>query len=297
MISDTIDLNRRKAEEERPSLQLIGLRMHVLADTWAHQNFAGLNEAVHDDTEVTEIIEDELGKIEIHYSSLDNGILDSEDSFQQCKFIVPSKTATYYNHIFELGHMKLGNIPDYSSLSYSYKPSWSDDYLYRNGPQDFIKALQQMAYALRCIKNGMEFELYTYQDLELSQENQKKMTDLLKVRKTDNTDEWIEILKLFGEEVKTPFDSSVWYDAYKENPYDCTLLDFDEAALYHKAFVFQYLDEQKAFIQYQPKRRIQQGVKKLAKINACISEMRYSSTDVFLYRYFYPITDNEKDAV
>lgn len=131
-----------------PQPEHIGMVMHILADTWAHEYFAGvpaysLNEAGN---EVT----DEAGnRFTFLYPANDN----LEKNIFSCTPRAPRENSVAY-----LGHGRMGHLPDLGYLSYRYKPVWSGEVIQKENPKDFKKAFCQMVYILSCLRTGAAYD-------------------------------------------------------------------------------------------------------------------------------------------
>ena len=135
-------------------LQLIGLRMHVFADTWAHQDFVG---------DGVKAINDCLG----HYNFIEKG-----ESLEQLNWDIPiiekDNNLGYAPNVqlprAYLGHGRLGHFPDYSWCRYYYSPAWMQTgsslnpnsnvkMLKRDNPVVFETAFFELVKVLHALKN------------------------------------------------------------------------------------------------------------------------------------------------
>lgn len=126
------------------ALMLLGIRMHVLADTWAHQDFSGVASK--------EI--NGAGTLNYVYATKENQqILEgtnwkgtlwvfSEDTDCAAAPNAPGSAACR-------GHGQMGHFPDYSWQKFVYPAAWLKDggYLLRDNPLQY----KQAWYWLRCI--------------------------------------------------------------------------------------------------------------------------------------------------
>ena len=118
LVAHTVELAKGK------SLQAVGVAMHVLADTWAHSNFAGTPSLVINNTNYYfyELLPDGNNyhekKISFRHST-------SPDDLEKSLY-----TASLYsgseNSIMNLGHGRAGHFPDYSFIRYKYLPAWGN---------------------------------------------------------------------------------------------------------------------------------------------------------------------------
>ena len=119
LVRETVMLAKGKSPEA------VGIAMHVLADTWAHQNFAGTPSLVINNTNYWfyELFEENGGwrekKIAFRHSASTPDDLDN--SLYTASIYVNSEKS-----IMNLGHGRAGHLPDYSFVRYKYLPAWGD---------------------------------------------------------------------------------------------------------------------------------------------------------------------------
>ncbi|MFI3128894.1 MAG: DUF6765 family protein [Bacillota bacterium] len=112
---------------EGNDLLAIGLKMHVLADTYAHQGFVG-------------------------YKKKDVNCLTGQ-KIMLGKGETPSKVWDAAG----IGHAPCGHYPDYGYAWYQYHPAWADAekaYVNRNNPEIFAYAYIAMAKAMNAHRNA-----------------------------------------------------------------------------------------------------------------------------------------------
>ena len=230
LVNDTVELAKDK------SLQAAGIAMHVLADTWAHMNFAGtpslvINNTTNDFYEI--LFDGTLAKINFKHSP--GAVDDIENSSYNSTVFNPSET-----NILNLGHGHAGHLPDYSFIRYKYLPAWGNykEFL-KDNPSDYRKAFGQMIFAMKYLRGSVTvFENDTY-DEEAIRPYSERITEILTKRQPDASEDW----KAFGEELsgqKIPdFDVSAYVDEYKnaEDKNDTFLGRFILAALSQKSMV------------------------------------------------------------
>ena len=140
------------------SLQAAGIAMHVLADTWAHQYFAGTPSQVINNTDYWFF---ELLPAEASGDSADSGDSkengDAKKSFTERRITFRHNptgkddldkgiyTGTVYqleeNSVMSLGHGRAGHLPDYSFMRYKYLPAWGKyEEVIKDNPSDYYKA-------------------------------------------------------------------------------------------------------------------------------------------------------------
>lgn len=128
-------------------LQLVGVRMHVFADTWAHQDFVG---------DGIKAINDCLG----YYNFLEQ----RKDCLEQLNCDVTSWSSVNLGYSPNvqlprsyLGHGKLGRFPDYSWAKIYYSPAWlqggNTTMLLHNNPENYQVAFFELVKVLYALKN------------------------------------------------------------------------------------------------------------------------------------------------
>lgn len=118
MINDIIDNHKGKPYE----LQLIGLRMHVFADTAAHAFYAG-TPAWH-----VNYVGDKVYDLTVNPKKEVPWLPNLPG--EQC---TPAITI-YYDSIFYHGHGRMGSVPDYPWIKYEYSPKWSATPIIKDNP-------------------------------------------------------------------------------------------------------------------------------------------------------------------
>ncbi|MCR4685732.1 MAG: hypothetical protein K5649_09725 [Lachnospiraceae bacterium] len=235
LVVKTVELAKGKP------LQSVGIAMHVLADTWAHANFAGTPSLVINNTnyEFYELFPDGDGYKEkkirfVHKTSapddLDNSIY-TNSLFQRSE-----------NTIMNLGHGRAGHLPDYSFARYRYLPAWGEyEEIIKDNPSDYMKAFTQMIYAMKFIRGEQEaFRKDTYAT-ETVKPWLSRIKEIIEKRQLLASDDW----KAFGEELSgktiTDYSMDAYFEEYTNSPVeerDHTFLGrFIRGALVHKGMV------------------------------------------------------------
>ena len=228
LVADTVELASGK------SLEAVGVAMHVLADTWAHRNFAGTPSFVinNTDNEFYEVLPNgELRKIKFSHNP---GTADDIDNGIYTNTVFTAREVTIMN----LGHGRAGHLPDYSFVRYRYMPAW-DNYreCLKDNPGEYYKAFCQMVYAMRYLRGEVElFETDKYADID---QYKDEIMAILTKRQLDSCADWKAFGgKLSGEAV-VDFDEQRYVDEYKDSKdKDDTFLGrFILAALSQKSMV------------------------------------------------------------
>ncbi len=232
LVSRTVELAKGK------DLHAAGVAMHVLADTWAHRNFAGTPSMVINNTGsyFFEIMPDgSERKIRFGHNP------GAADDIENGKY-----TNTIYNvsetTIMNLGHGRAGHLPDYSFIRYKYMPAW-DNYreCLKDNPAEYYKAFCQMVYAMRYLRGEEEaFETGRYDEGNVAPW-ETRIKEILTTRQTDSRADWKALgEELSGEEIPD-FDETHYVEEYRNAPkgkhYLTFLGKFIIAALAQKSMV------------------------------------------------------------
>ena len=111
-------------------LHRLGITMHVYADTWAHQGFAGVNHEVNEAKDLT--VGDDEQK--------DANLIDRVASF-------------FVSNALPLGHGAVLSNPDKPFLVWGYRNGLGDR-VTRDNPTDFLTAAEHMCMAMRRYRAG-----------------------------------------------------------------------------------------------------------------------------------------------
>ena len=230
LVKDTVELAKDK------SIQAAGIAMHVLADTWAHMNFAGTPSLAINNTsnDFYEILFDNTEQ-KISFKHAPGAADDIENSEYNSTVFNPSET-----NILNLGHGHAGHLPDYSFIRYKYLPAWGSyrEFL-KDNPSDYMKAFSQMIFAMKYLRGeAEEFTTDTY-DEKTVEPYKNRIHEILIKRQPDASEDW----KRFGEELSgkviPDFDVMTYAEEYKnaEDKDDTFLGRFILAALSQKSMV------------------------------------------------------------
>lgn len=116
-------------------LYLLGIRMHVLADTWAHEYFAGTPNYWVNEVEEIQLLEGRS----VRTGAAPDGV-------------------SFYSMLY-LGHAQAGHYPDYGNIAYTYSPHWlkKSATLVKNNPLLFLAAFCQMQDAMNAVRRNESF--------------------------------------------------------------------------------------------------------------------------------------------
>lgn len=195
-------------------LHMLGLRMHVLADTWAHQYYLGIPKWCYNEIDVNNVkilVNGRWKKASLNTISSISTLWS--DSLEKLMF-QHTGISTSYESVFYLGHGRIGSIPDYGCLEYEYHPQWMapGKTIRKNNVEVFTNAFHQMYYALKCVRDNIAF------DPEHIPTNYKqKVQDVLKTWKLNQSAEWNALIqKEFGYTLQ-PFNKDKWFTGFEAN--------------------------------------------------------------------------------
>ena len=232
LVKDTVKLAKDR------SLQAVGIAMHVLADTWAHQNFAGTPSLVINNTDFHffELLDGgERRRIEFRHNPAIQDDLDGS-------IYTNSLYQAQENSVMNLGHGRAGHLPDYSFVRYAYLPAWADyEEVIKDNPSDYYHAFCQMIYAMKYLRGvHSDFETGLY-DMDAISQWDTEIRQILLKRQLDSCEDW----KTFGEKLSgqeiPDFDinqyQQEYMDAGKASKDSTFLGQFVLAALAQKSMV------------------------------------------------------------
>lgn len=155
------------------ALHRLGISMHVYADTWAHQGFAGVNNGIN-----------EVKELKSNDKALDKSFLDKIYNF-------------FISEAFPLGHGAALSHPDRPSLIWEYKNGLGEE-VKRDNAKIFMDAADKMCRAMQCFRRkDKEMDIESMPGLP---ENDAKMIfALIKSIKGDTGElrheKWIQEIK------------------------------------------------------------------------------------------------------
>ena len=123
-----------KDKDKLYGLHRLGITMHVLADTFAHQGFAGVS---HEINEVTEMVEGSNGDKKNLMDQVKNYFADAFDSI----------TNKFVNGVLPLGHGGALSFPDLPYLKWQYKNGLGEK-IKRDNTEIFMSAVKAMHLAM-----------------------------------------------------------------------------------------------------------------------------------------------------
>ena len=232
LVKSTVEL----AKDKGP--QAVGVAMHILADTWAHQYFAGTPSLVINNTNYWfyELFPDGTEK-HLNFRHSASTPDDPENSLYTASLYVSDEDS-----IMNLGHGRTGHLPDYSFIRYKYLPAWGNyEEIIKDNPSDYKHAFCQMITALKYLRGVSDsFELRQY-DFDAIADIEDEIEAIIRKRQLDSSEDWKALgEKLSGHTIE-PFDIERYQQEYitaDEDDKDDTFLgEFILAALAQKSMV------------------------------------------------------------
>lgn len=196
-----------------------GLAMHVLCDTWAHRYFAGTPSLVINNVSgpVSEIVTGANGLPESRRVTF-RSTPSLNDAFEKYSY---NRSISQMNEIsvMNLGHARLGRMPDYSYLRYTYMPAWGQyEEILKDNQSDYYKAFCQTVYALKFIRGDIpSFETDTY-DYAAAEPYEREIKGILAERRLDAGEGWKALgERLSGREIED-FNIDRYQSEYTDAP-------------------------------------------------------------------------------
>lgn len=237
--SELLERTVRLAKDK--GMQAAGIAMHILADTWAHRNFAGTPSLVINNSNryFYELFPNGDGytekKLTFRHSA------SAPDDLERSIY-TSSLSVTSENSIMNLGHGRVGHLPDYCFIRYKYLPAWGGyEELVKDNPADYHNAFCQMIYAMKYLRGVNETFERGHYDTEAAAPYEQELQEILNRRQLDASADWKALgEKLSGHEIE-PFDLERYQAEYMnagEDEKDGTFLGrFIRAAMAQKSMV------------------------------------------------------------
>lgn len=150
-----------EASLRRLGLILLGIRAHVIADTWAHQDFCGLDNVMNTYWDVNYkpvSLSDFSSLFNPSHWGLGRQSVSYDAGFGWRTVVLGSMGKLGNNNLEAvpngtayLGHGWMGHFPDFSFVKYRYKPCWSDPrtIVERDNPQEYQYAWMELVSLFR----------------------------------------------------------------------------------------------------------------------------------------------------
>ena len=210
--SELLEQTVRLAKDK--GMQAAGIAMHILADTWAHRNFAGTPSLVINNSNhyFYELFPDGDGYIEKKLTFRHSA--SAPDDLERSIY-TSSLSVTSENSIMNLGHGRVGHLPDYCFIRYKYLPAWGGyEEIVKDNPADYHNAFCQMIHAMKYLRGAHETFERGHYDTEAAAPYEKELQEILNKRQLDASADWKALgEKLSGHEIE-PFDLEKYQEEY-----------------------------------------------------------------------------------
>lgn len=272
------------------NLPMIGMRMHILCDTWAHCYYVGIPEWFINNAgeTVMEIRPDGTGT-PVQWKRA----WPLDDVFNP-EMATPALPA--YNSYAYLGHGRMGHLPDFPYMKYRYQPQWSVEPMVKDNGDFFMKAFRQMVHALSCIRSRQPFHSGTYAPLEPVTE--QVIRDILSTRQPDQCPVWrdnIGRIVVDGQALEAPeaFQSRKWLNEFlaSSDKAGTHYYRFNQAAVSHLELVRRHLEGRGIFILSGDESANTLTMRLRNRDGACIGQMSQSAYGIGSSQ-FYPRMSN-----
>ena len=237
--SELLEQTVRLAKDK--GMQAAGIAMHILADTWAHRNFAGTPSLVINNSNhyFYELFPDGDGYIEKKLTFRHSA--SAPDDLERSIY-TSSLSVTSENSIMNLGHGRVGHLPDYCFIRYKYLPAWGGyEEIVKDNPADYHNAFCQMIHAMKYLRGAHETFERGHYDTEAAAPYEKELQEILNKRQLDASADWKALgEKRSGHEIE-PFDLEKYQAEYmsagEDAKGDTFLGKFIRAAMAQKSMV------------------------------------------------------------
>lgn len=203
-------------------LELIGLRMHVLADTWAHSYFSGspdqcVNDVLHGES-LYEYVDGSKNKISYVETMGDKFADDNPSKHFYGAVLIDSPR--FVSPVY-VGHGRAGHLPDYAYCEYSYIPAWKDSlqgdlrYHTKKNQEIFLNAFKQLVAVMKAIRTSTPYDMEKDGDV-IGQEVEGDIKNILALRKIDISTEWNGLIQKYFDHVPQVYDKDAWINDYKK---------------------------------------------------------------------------------
>lgn len=225
-------------------LQILGIRMHILADSWAHSGFLGIPLMSANEVLMQKGVYVEVKGQWCRASLNDNRKLIIADNLDSLEFAT-TPTAVFpagrlWTGISYLAHARVGSLADYGAIKFRYSPFYRSNSaspeLIRDNTQMFAKAFHQMVYAMECVLTDREFD-----PDNIPEDYNNKILPVLATRKLDQSREWETLIcQETGTQKPLPaYKLEDWANSSRRNDYENHI----EAAKRHLEFFRRFLPQ------------------------------------------------------
>jgi hypothetical protein len=128
-----------KSSDELSRLIGMGIALHTLADTWAHQGFSGREDPINDVESIHEY----------HNSAWQNPLLQN----------------IYLNILPKVGHAQAGFLPDTANLRWKYARAATKEEIERDNPKEYLHAAETIYRLLASAKKAVTAAVLPWKEI------------------------------------------------------------------------------------------------------------------------------------
>ncbi|MEY8353900.1 DUF6765 family protein [Lachnospiraceae bacterium 54-53] len=234
----------RRWKKEPFFLQLLGIRMHILADSWAHSGFLGIPLMSANEIFMEKGVYVDVKGQWCRAALNDNRKLVIKDNLETLEFATTPQavlpTGKLWTGISYLAHARIGSLADYGAVRFKYSPFYrsgsASPELVRDNTRMFAKAFHQMVYAMNCVLNETDFE-----PVNIPENYNDNILPLLETRKLDQSREWDALIcRETGAGTPLPaYSPGDWAEGSRRKDFD----NHVEAVKRHLEFFRQYFPQ------------------------------------------------------
>ena len=171
-------------------LYLIGIFMHVIADTWSHQDFCGSNDMLVNHGVIVE--NGEKKSSEPNWGEIGLGKI----AWVSSEWFNYTETDTLFRCFSAIwtGHGSSGSYPDIPGKTYTYIPDYTNTVITVNNPERYRIAFAQMFYIMQALHEKKTYTIISDVDIPAFVENAAK-TCFTEGEEKDRCTLWDEFLK------------------------------------------------------------------------------------------------------
>ena len=142
-------------------LYTIGIFMHVIADTWSHQDFCGSNDMLVNHGVIVE--NGEKKSSEPNWGEIGLGKI----AWVSSEWFNYTETDTLFRCFSAIwtGHGSSGSYPDIPGKTYTYIPDYTNTAITVNNPERYRIAFAQMYYIMKALREKNEYTIVSDVDI------------------------------------------------------------------------------------------------------------------------------------
>jgi hypothetical protein len=136
------------SDARKLSLYLLGHRMHILADTWAHQDFSGEANVKINGAGIENHVYTQNAKGKLEKMKWTGTVWQIGEDTDCATAPAPGVNQT------AAGHGQMGHLPDYSWSKFEYPAAWKNGAHSRDNPKEYREAWAWLSFAMALCTGG-----------------------------------------------------------------------------------------------------------------------------------------------